>query len=55
MIVLVALVTLDPGVHRGVVVMLLPVAAPALVVDNALAGWATSTMYLGHTMPLVPA
>ncbi|MFF0232624.1 hypothetical protein ACFYPH_19995 [Micromonospora sp. NPDC005252] len=55
LIVLVALVTLDPGVRRRIVVMLLPVAALALVIDNALAGWATSTMYLGHTIPLVPA
>ncbi|MEV4655947.1 hypothetical protein [Micromonospora sp. NPDC049301] len=52
---LVALATLHPGVRRRIVVMLLPVAALALVIDSALAGWATSTMHMGHTIPLVPA
>ncbi|GGO32107.1 hypothetical protein [Micromonospora parathelypteridis] len=52
---LVALVRLDPGVRRRIVVMLLPVAALALVIDNALAGWSTSTMHMGHVIPLVPA
>ncbi|WP_406070471.1 hypothetical protein [Micromonospora sp. NBC_01638] len=52
---LVALATLDPGVRRRIVVMLLPVAALALVIDSALAGWATSTMHMGHVIPLVPA
>ncbi|MGW3601951.1 hypothetical protein [Micromonospora sp. NPDC005161] len=51
---LVALATLDPGVRRRIVVMLLPVAALALVIDSALAGWATSTMHMGHTIALVP-
>ncbi|MET8352453.1 MULTISPECIES: hypothetical protein [unclassified Micromonospora] len=51
---LVALATLDPGVRRRIVVMLLPVAALALVIDSALAGWATSTMHMGHTIGLVP-
>ncbi|MFE9188040.1 hypothetical protein ACFYL6_00370 [Micromonospora sp. NPDC007208] len=39
----------------GVAVMLLPVAALSLVIDSALAGWATSTMHMGHVVPLVPA
>ncbi|WP_328417941.1 hypothetical protein OG470_30745 [Micromonospora sp. NBC_00389] len=52
---LVALATLAPGVRRRIVVMLLPVAALALVIDGALAGWATSTMHMGHVIPLVPA
>ncbi|MFG1836852.1 hypothetical protein ACGFH8_00300 [Micromonospora sp. NPDC049175] len=52
---LVALARLDSGVRRRIVVLLLPVAVLALVIDSALAGWATSTMYLGHVIPLVPA
>ncbi|MEW2145414.1 hypothetical protein AB0869_21635 [Micromonospora vinacea] len=51
----IAVATLTAEVRRRIVVMLLPVAALALVIDNALAGWATSTMYMGHTIPLVPA
>ncbi|MBQ0978472.1 MULTISPECIES: hypothetical protein [Micromonospora] len=47
--------TLTPEVRRRIVVMLLPVAALALVIDSALAGWVTSTMHMGHTVPLVPA
>ncbi|WCN79311.1 hypothetical protein [Micromonospora sp. LH3U1] len=52
---LVALARLAPGVRRRIVVMLLPVAALALVIDSALAGWATSTGHMGHVIPLVPA
>ncbi|MEU8327467.1 hypothetical protein [Micromonospora sp. NPDC048839] len=52
---LVALAGLDSGVRRRIVVMLLPVAALALVIDSALAGWATSTMNMAHVIPLVPA
>lgn len=51
----VAVVTLTPEVRRRIVVMLLPVATLALVIDSALAGWATSTMHMGHVIPLVPA
>ncbi|WP_430502670.1 hypothetical protein ACQRWP_14035 [Micromonospora trifolii] len=46
--------TLTPEVRRRIVVMLLPVAALDLLIDSALAGWATSTMHMGHTIPLVP-
>ncbi|MFE9689497.1 hypothetical protein [Micromonospora sp. NPDC005806] len=53
--VLVSLATLAPAVRRRVVVMLAPVAALALVIDTALAGWAVSTLHMGHTIPLVPA
>ncbi|WP_410813789.1 hypothetical protein [Micromonospora sp. 067-2] len=52
---LVALATLGPEIRRRIVVMLLPVAALALVIDSALAGWFTSTMHMGHAIPLVPA
>ncbi|MBM0204938.1 hypothetical protein JNW90_19115 [Micromonospora sp. STR1s_5] len=51
----IAVATLTPGVRRRIVVMLLPVAALALVIDSALAGWVTSTMHMGHVVPLVPA
>ncbi|WP_319460165.1 hypothetical protein [Micromonospora sp. RTP1Z1] len=51
---LVALATLAPEVRRRIVVMLAPVATLALVIDTALAGWAVSTMHMGHTIPLVP-
>ncbi|MBQ0989505.1 hypothetical protein KBX08_05290 [Micromonospora sp. H61] len=51
----IAVATLTPEVRRRVVVMLLPVAALALVIDSALAGWVTSTMHMGHVVPLVPA
>ncbi|MGC4783260.1 hypothetical protein ACLQ3A_16580 [Micromonospora zamorensis] len=51
----IAVATLTPEVRRRIVVMLLPVAALALVIDSALAGWVTSTMHMGHTVPLVPA
>ncbi|MGC4866170.1 hypothetical protein ACLQ3B_12160 [Micromonospora sp. DT53] len=50
----IAVSTLTPEVRRRIVVMLLPVAALALVIDSALAGWVTSTMNMGHTIPLVP-
>ncbi|MET8094235.1 hypothetical protein [Micromonospora sp. NPDC005220] len=50
----VAVATLTPEVRRRIVVMLLPVAALALLIDSALAGWATSTMNMGHAIPLVP-
>ncbi|MEU5724130.1 hypothetical protein ABZ783_20190 [Micromonospora sp. NPDC047738] len=53
--VLVSLATLAPGVRRRVAVMLAPVAALALLIDTALAGWAASTMHMGHVIPLVPA
>lgn len=52
---LVALGTLDPLIRRRIVVMLSPVAALALVIDTALAGWAVSTMNMGHAIPLVSA
>ncbi|WFE99898.1 hypothetical protein [Micromonospora sp. WMMD964] len=51
----IAVATLAPTVRRRIVVMLLPVAALALVIDSALAGWVTSTMNMGHAVPLVPA
>ncbi|MEU8181350.1 hypothetical protein AB0B85_00210 [Micromonospora sp. NPDC049044] len=51
---LVALARLHPGVRRRIVVLLLPVATLTLVIDSALAGWATSTMNMGHVIPLVP-
>ncbi|MFI6243685.1 hypothetical protein ACIBEF_27825 [Micromonospora sp. NPDC050795] len=51
----IAVVTLPAEVRRRIVVMLLPVAALALVIDSALAGWVTSTMNMGHAIPLVPA
>ncbi|MET7817656.1 hypothetical protein [Micromonospora zamorensis] len=51
----IAVATLTPEVRRRIVVMLLPVAALALVIDSALAGWVTSTTHMGHTVPLVPA
>ncbi|MEU8255598.1 hypothetical protein AB0C06_15205 [Micromonospora inaquosa] len=50
-----AVVTLTPQVRRRIVVMLLPVAALALVIDSALAGWFTSTMNMGRAIALVPA
>ncbi|WP_327040946.1 hypothetical protein OG400_26390 [Micromonospora ureilytica] len=55
LVMVVAVATLTPVVRRRIVVMLLPVAALALVIDSALAGWVTSTMNMGHTIPLVPA
>lgn len=55
LVVLVGLATLTPEIRRRVVVMLAPVAALALVIDTALAGWAVSTVHMGHTIPLVPA
>ncbi|MGC4796319.1 hypothetical protein ACLQ3H_19735 [Micromonospora saelicesensis] len=51
----IAVATLTPEVRRRIVVMLLPVATLALVIDSALAGWVTSTMHMGHVVPLVPA
>ncbi|MEU8421362.1 hypothetical protein AB0C15_10860 [Micromonospora sp. NPDC048835] len=51
----IAVATLPAEVRRRIVVMLLPVAALALVIDSALAGWVTSTMNMGHAIPLVPA
>ncbi|MFI6784998.1 hypothetical protein [Micromonospora sp. NPDC050276] len=51
----IAVATLTPEVRRRIVVMLLPVAALALVIDSVLAGWVTSTMNMGHAIPLVPA
>ncbi|MEU7800237.1 hypothetical protein AB0B10_13270 [Micromonospora arborensis] len=51
----IAVATLIPEVRRRVVVMLLPVAALALVIDSALDGWVTSTTNMGHAIPLVPA
>lgn len=53
--VVVALGTLAPPIRRRIGVMLSPVAALALVIDTALAGWAVSTMHMGHAIPLVPA
>jgi hypothetical protein len=50
-----ALGTLDRPVRRRIVVLLAPVAALALVIDSALAGWAASTVHMGHAIPLVPA
>ncbi|WP_444947520.1 hypothetical protein [Micromonospora ureilytica] len=55
LVMVVAVATLTPVVRRRIVVMLLPVVALALVIDSALAGWVTSTMNMGHTIPLVPA
>ncbi|MET8043477.1 hypothetical protein ABZU25_21755 [Micromonospora sp. NPDC005215] len=52
---LVAVARLTPGVRRRIVVMLSPVATLALVIDSTLAGWSTSTMNMGHVIPLVPA
>lgn len=46
---------LTPAVRRRIAVLLAPVAALALVIDTALAGWATSTVHMGHTIPLVGA
>ncbi|MCZ7437389.1 hypothetical protein O7598_13365 [Micromonospora sp. WMMC241] len=43
---------LTPAVRRRIVVLLAPVAALALVIDGALAGWATSTVHMGHVIPL---
>lgn len=53
--VLVAVATLAAPVRRRIAVLLAPVAALALVIDTALAGWSVSTMHMGHTIPLVPA
>ncbi|MFE9955662.1 hypothetical protein [Micromonospora sp. NPDC005299] len=50
-----ALATLDRPVRRRIAVLLAPVAALALVIDTALAGWAVSTVHMGHTIALVPA
>ncbi|WP_431935274.1 hypothetical protein [Micromonospora sp. RP3T] len=51
----VAVLTLAAAVRRRVVVLLAPVAALVLVIDGALAGWATSTAHMGHVIPLVGA
>ncbi|WP_217428920.1 hypothetical protein, partial [Micromonospora maritima] len=51
----VPVVGLAPAVRRRVPVLLAPVAALALVIDRALAGWATSTVHMDHVIPLVPA
>ncbi|GAA4578305.1 hypothetical protein GCM10023176_53940 [Micromonospora coerulea] len=53
--VLVSLAGLAPEIRRRVAVMLAPVAALALVIDTALAGWAVSIVHMGHAIPLVPA
>ena len=53
--VLVSLAALAPETRRRVAVMLAPVAALALVIDTALAGWAVSIVHMGHAIPLVPA
>ncbi|MET7948512.1 hypothetical protein [Micromonospora sp. NPDC005324] len=50
----IAVATLTPAVRRRIVVLLLPVAALDLLIDSALAGWATSTTHMGHAIPLVP-
>ena len=55
LVALVSLATLAPEIRRRVVVLLAPVATLALVIDTALAGWAVSTVHMGHTIPLVPA
>ncbi|KKJ93512.1 hypothetical protein, partial [Micromonospora sp. HK10] len=52
---LAALATLAAPVRRRVAVLLAPVAALALVIQGTLAGWATSTVHMGHPIPLVPA
>ncbi|MFU8874518.1 hypothetical protein [Micromonospora sp. SL4-19] len=51
--VLVSLATLSPAVRRRIVVMLAPVAALALLIDTAFAGWAVSNIHMGHPIPLV--
>ncbi|PSK61590.1 hypothetical protein B0E53_06509 [Micromonospora sp. MH33] len=53
--VLVAVASLAAPVRRRIAVLLAPVAALALVIDTALAGWSVSTMHMGHAIPLVPA
>lgn len=53
--VLVSVATLAPPVRRRIVVLLAPIGALALVIDTALAGWAVSTLHMGHAIPLVPA
>ncbi|MFG2164565.1 hypothetical protein [Micromonospora chersina] len=53
--VLVAVATLAAPVRRRIAVLLAPVAALALVIDTALAGWSVSTVHMGHAIPLVPA
>ncbi|WP_200210491.1 hypothetical protein [Micromonospora coerulea] len=55
LVVLVSLAGLAPEIRRRVAVMLAPVAALALVIDTALAGWAVSIVQMGHAIPLVPA
>lgn len=52
---LLAVATLAAPVRRRIVVLLAPVGALALAIDTALAGWAASTVHMGHTIPLVPA
>ncbi|KAB1912349.1 hypothetical protein [Micromonospora sp. AMSO31t] len=49
------LATLDRPVRRRIAVLLAPVVALALVIDTALAGWAASTVHMGHAIALVPA
>ncbi|MET7967170.1 hypothetical protein [Micromonospora sp. NPDC005305] len=51
----VVLATLNRPVRRRIAVLLAPVAALALVIDTALAGWAASTAHMGHAIALVPA
>ncbi|MGY0003717.1 hypothetical protein [Micromonospora sp. I033] len=53
--VVVAVATLAAPVRRRIAALLAPVAALALVIDSALAGWAVSTVHMGRTIPLVPA
>ncbi|MFG3601454.1 hypothetical protein [Micromonospora chersina] len=53
--VVVAVATLAAPVRRRIAVLLAPVAALALVIDTALAGWSVSTVHMGHAIPLVPA
>ncbi|MET8908726.1 hypothetical protein [Micromonospora sp. NPDC004551] len=53
--VVVAVATLAAPVRRRIAVLLAPVVALALVIDTTLAGWAVSTVHMGHAIPLVPA
>ncbi|MEU4481014.1 hypothetical protein AB0F68_23595 [Micromonospora sp. NPDC023966] len=53
--VVVAVATLAAPVRRRIAVLLAPVAALALLIDTALAGWSVSTMHMGHAIALVPA
>ncbi|MEH0934141.1 hypothetical protein [Micromonospora psammae] len=52
---LLALGTLTPPVRRRVVVLLMPVPALMMIIDTTLSGWMTSTLHMGHAIPLVPA